>query len=88
MALNASGAISLGGATAGQSINLELGQTATTQIGLNDANVRSLLGKSSGAIGLSDAYGKSSTVTGQVAYTTPGTYTWVAPSSGGLGGER
>jgi len=59
MALNASGAISLGGATAGQSINLELGLSATALIGLNDAAVRTLLGKASGAISLNDAYGKS-----------------------------
>jgi hypothetical protein len=61
MALNASGAISLGGATVGQSINLELGLSGTAQIGMNDAAVRTLLGVSSGAISLSNAYGKSST---------------------------
>ena len=44
MALNSSGPISLGGATTGQSINLELGQTATTQVSLNDTNVRALAG--------------------------------------------
>jgi hypothetical protein len=44
MALNSSGPISLGGATTGQSINLELGQSATTQVSLNDTNVRALAG--------------------------------------------
>lgn len=60
MTLNASGAISLAGTTAGQSIELELGGNGTTTISLNDANVRSLLGVASGAISLSNAYGKSS----------------------------
>lgn len=59
MTLNATGPISLGGATVGQSINLELSIAATTQISLNDANVRTLLGVSSGAISLSSAYGKA-----------------------------
>lgn len=48
MTLNASGPISLGGATAGQSTNLELGQAATAQISMNDANVRTLTATSAG----------------------------------------
>jgi len=60
MALNATGQISLGGATAGQSVNLELGNAATATISLNDANVRALLGIASGAIDLGSARGKSS----------------------------
>lgn len=61
MALNGSGPISLGGATSGQSINLELGQSATAQVSLNDAAVRSLAGVSSGAIIMpTNFYGKSS----------------------------
>lgn len=59
MALNSTGAISLAGSTAGQSIALELGLSATGTISLNDASVRSLLGVGSGAISLSSAYGKS-----------------------------
>lgn len=60
MALNGSGPISFGGSTAGQSINLELGQSATAQISLNDTNVRSLAGKASGAVIVpTDFYGKS-----------------------------
>lgn len=59
MALNASGAISLAGTTAGESIQIELGGDGTTQISLNDNNVRSLLGISSGAISLFSAYGVS-----------------------------
>lgn len=61
MTLNASGPISLGGGTAGQSINLELGQSATAQVSLNDTNVRTLAGVASGAITMpTDFYGKSS----------------------------
>lgn len=44
MPLNTSGPISLGGATAGQSINLELSQPATSTVALNDTNVRTLAG--------------------------------------------
>lgn len=50
MTLNSSGPISLGGATTGQSINLEVLQTATTQVSLNDSKVRTLAGIPSGAI--------------------------------------
>jgi hypothetical protein len=61
MALNSSGPISLGGATTGQSINLELGQSALSVVALNDSNVRSLAGVSSGAITMpTDFWGKSS----------------------------
>jgi hypothetical protein len=69
MTMVSSGPISLGGnATTGglnQSINIELGQSATATISLNDSNVRTLLGKSSGAISLNDAYGKAN----QFAFT-------------------
>jgi hypothetical protein len=41
-------------------INTELGQSSSAQISLGSATVRSLLGVSSGAISLSNAYGKSS----------------------------
>jgi hypothetical protein len=63
MTLNSSGPISLGGSTSGQSINLELGQSATAQISLNDTNVRSLAAVPSGAIVVpTNFYGKSSVV--------------------------
>lgn len=62
MALNASGAISLAGATVGQSVALELGRTATTATSLNESAVRTLLGVSTGAISLSNAYGKANAV--------------------------
>lgn len=61
MALNASGPISLAGSTAGQSIAVELGQSATGQISLNDAVVRTLAGVASGAITMpTNFWGKSS----------------------------
>ena len=52
MTLNASGPISLGGSTTGESINLELGQSATASISLGSFNTRGLAGVPSGAIAL------------------------------------
>jgi len=43
-------------------VNTELGYSATAVITLNDAAVRTLFGKSSGAIALSDGYGKSAAI--------------------------
>ena len=61
MTMNSSGPISLAGTTAGQSIEIELSGSGTTQISLNDANVRSLAGVASGAITMpTNFYGKSS----------------------------
>jgi hypothetical protein len=60
MALNASGVISVGGSTTGQSINLELGLSATANSGLNDTLFRALANVPSGLIALSNFYGKSS----------------------------
>jgi hypothetical protein len=69
MPLNSSGPISLGGATAGQSINLELGQSATATVSLNATNVRTLAGVPSGAIIMpTNFYGKSSGPTVGVYY--------------------
>ena len=61
MALNSSGQLSLGGATTGQSVDLELGQGSTTTISFNDTNVRTLTGTSAGtALTLPTGfYGKS-----------------------------
>ena len=63
MTLNASGPISLAGTTAGQSIEIELGGTGTTQISLNCTTVRTLAGVASGAIVMpTNFYGKSNAV--------------------------
>lgn len=58
MPLNASGPISIGGSTAGQSINLELSRSASTSSNLNETDLRSLANKASGSISLSDFYSK------------------------------
>lgn len=61
MALNSSGPISLAGSTSGQSIAVELGQSASGQISLNDTNVRTLAGVPSGQITMpTNFWGKSS----------------------------
>jgi hypothetical protein len=62
MTLNASGPLSLGGATTGQSINLELGQSATALASINATNFRTLAGVPSGQISISNFYGKSNAV--------------------------
>jgi hypothetical protein len=60
VALNASGPISLAGATSGQSIASELGLGTTTQISMNDAVVRTLASVASGAITMpTNFWGKS-----------------------------
>jgi len=64
MPLNVSGPLSLGGATAGQSVNLELGKSATALISMNDTDLRTLFGVASGQISMSQGYGKSSFVAG------------------------
>jgi len=60
MALNGSGPISLGGATTGESIALELGLSATGEISLNQIDVRNLAGVPTGVIIMpTNFYGKS-----------------------------
>lgn len=59
MTLNTSGPISLAGGTSGQSVALELGQSSTGTISLNDSSVRNLAGIGSGSISLSSLYGKA-----------------------------
>jgi hypothetical protein len=59
MTLNASGPLSFGGATTGQSINLELGKSATALASINATDFRTLAGVASGQISVSNFYGKS-----------------------------
>jgi hypothetical protein len=59
MTLQTSGEISLGGSTAGRSVNLTLGRSATASININDSAVRGLAGRSAGAVSFSDFYGKT-----------------------------
>jgi hypothetical protein len=69
MALNPSGAISLAGPTAGQSIAVELGVSATATISLNDTNVRTLAQVPSGVIVMPvDFWGKSNVTGRQKSY--------------------
>ena len=69
MTMVSTGPISLGGsATSGglnQSVNIELGRSATASINMNESAVRTLAGVSSGAISMSNFYGKSN----QFAFT-------------------
>jgi len=81
MTMNSTGPLSMGGSTAGQSINLELGQAATATISLNDANVRTLLQVPSGAISMNAAYGKSNRPTASTTFTTNTTSTSVNVAS-------
>lgn len=53
MTLQASGAISI------NNINVELGRSGTTQAALNDSALRTLAGVASGAIAMSNFYGKA-----------------------------
>ena len=84
MTLPASGAISL------NNVNVELGLSGTTSINMNQASVRTLFGVASGAISMSDGYGKSNTIA--IGYTVVagggggGNVTAGAYRSGGGGG--
>jgi len=75
MTLPASGQITL------NQVNVELGNSGTAQISMNDADVRDLFDVASGQIRMSDGYGKQVfTPIGEHQYTQPGTYSWVAPA--------
>lgn len=77
MTLPASGPISL------NAVNVELQQTATGTISLNDTKVRTLFGVASGAISMSNGYGKAYTVAGNSGVLTAGT-SYTLPSTSGL----
>ena len=59
MALVSTGEISIGGSTAGRSINLELGRAAGATSSLGETALRTLAGVASGAISMNNFYGKS-----------------------------
>jgi hypothetical protein len=81
MALNSSGAISLGGSAIGVSINAELGISGTIATSLNDVPVRTLAGKLSGAIVMpTDFWGKSNHVPLSTKVTFTTNTSWVVPS--------
>ena len=87
MALPASGSISM------NQVNVELGCGATSQRALNDAPVRTLFGKASGQISMSDGYGKSNFPGGLGTYqssqggyytgTQSGYYLWATTATVG-----
>lgn len=87
MTLNSSGAISLAGATAGQSIAVELGLGTTTQISLNDTAVRTLAGVPSGAITMpTNFYGKSNRAV--ISYTFTSSTANASLNVAGISGYR
>lgn len=59
MTLASSGSMSIGGSTTARSINVELGRSATATSNMGETDLRSLAGVSSGAISMSNFYGKS-----------------------------
>ena len=59
MTLAASGTLSIGGTTTDRSINVELGRSATATSSMGETDLRTLAGVSSGAISMSNFYGKS-----------------------------
>lgn len=72
MALQSSGAIDF------SDINVELDNSASAQLNIGGTDARDLAEVSSGAISMSDFYGKSSVIVGQASFTSGGT--WVAPT--------
>ena len=87
MTLNASGPISLAGTTTGQSIEIEVTGNGTTQISLNDTNVRTLAGVSSGAISMpTDFWGKTYGIASVSALLVGGGGGGSCGSRGGGGG--
>jgi hypothetical protein len=88
MTLAASGEMSIGGTTATRSINLELSRAAGATSSLGEAALRTLAGVASGAISISNFYGKSNIAIAQSlqAYcaSTDGTVAFAFNSNGSM----
>lgn len=83
--MNSSGPISLGGATAGQSIAVENGGSGTATISLNDSAVRTLAGVASGTITMpTNFYGKSNRAA--ISYTFASSTANASLNVSGIGG--
>lgn len=85
MSLASSGAISIGGGTIGESINLELGLSSTYTSSLNDSKFRTLAQVPSGAISLNNFHGKTKLELSYVTYATTISQTLVIPASAQIG---
>ena len=59
MTLNASGTLTISGPTAATSIAIEIYNTSGITLGLDEASIRALAGVPSGAIAISNLYGKT-----------------------------
>jgi hypothetical protein len=79
MTLAASGTMSIGGSTSTRSINLELGRSATATSSMGESALRTLAGVPSGAISMSNFYGKSN-FTPTTSTRTSGSGTETVPS--------
>ena len=89
MAMNSSGPISLAGPTAGQSISLTIGRTATTTTSLGEPDVRTLAGVPSGPIAMpGDFYNKAWSANSATFFMMGGGGAGGTPyGSGGGGGQ-
>lgn len=81
MTLAASGTMSIGGSTSTRSINLELGRAAGATSSLGETALRNLAGVPSGAISMSNFYGKSATTFSLSALSAGVSDTQVAPDT-------
>jgi hypothetical protein len=84
MTLAASGTMSIGGTTTDRSINLELSRAQNATSSMGESALRTLAGVPSGAISISDFYGKSNTAT--PAFNTADTFYLSVFASGGCSG--